>query len=557
MMAKVSQEEQTEVLEKTLEKVGNEGWWVWCVFFMASTPGLFNAAHIMSYVFLSHTPTHWCQIDELVATNWTNQQIISVSTIGGNSSTSFCSYYDWNYTYLAQLEYQEALKYTSQSPKPKLIPCKKYDYDETVPKSSIVSEWDLVCENAALRSNAQVSIAIGKFVGGFIFGFIADKFGRKRSFVLSCLLYIVSGPAAGFTQSFLVFTIARFFIGIAGSGVYESAYTILTEIAVKKRRTIFGCTFNMSYPVGYITLAIIAFYFQSWRSLQYAISIPTLFLLIHCWFIPESPRWLLAQGRRADAWQVIQGVEKSLIPDDFFHNSKIGVEGSNKSKSWFKRLMLSMGKLLSIFNNKELCSRIIICYITWFGAALSYYAIALNADNFTANRYMYVALNGLTEAPSYILPLLLLTFLGRKSAASLLFLVCGSALISILSLSPEDKDVIVIVAMLGRFCISAVFAVIILHTSELFPTSNRNTAIGTSLTMSQLGSIGAPYIVDVLGAYGWYIPSTICGCLSLLSGLLILLLPETKDKPLFDNIEDLKETHHNDRVSIKNCCFFS
>ncbi|KAG8253212.1 hypothetical protein J6590_039551 [Homalodisca vitripennis] len=87
---------------------------------------------------------------------------------------------------------------------------------------------------------------------------------------------------------------------------------------------------------------------------------------------------------------------------------------------------------------------------------------------------------------------------------------------------------ILIVAMLGRFADSTVFAVIILYTSELFPTSNRNTAIGTSVAVSQLGSICAPYVVDIMGRYVWYIPSTLCGCLAVFSALLILLLPETQ-----------------------------
>ncbi|PSN46166.1 hypothetical protein C0J52_16089 [Blattella germanica] len=54
------------------------------------------------------------------------------------------------------------------------------------------------------------------------------------------------------------------------------------------------------------------------------------------------------------------------------------------------------------------------------------------------------------------------------------------------------------VAMFGRLCIGAVYAVIILQTSELFPTANRNTAVGTSSTMSHLGGLLAPYIVDLL-----------------------------------------------------------
>jgi MFS family permease len=54
------------------------------------------------------------------------------------------------------------------------------------------------------------------------------------------------------------------------------------------------------------------------------------------------------------------------------------------------------------------------------------------------------------------------------------------------------------VAMVGRLCIGAVYSVIILHTAELFPTVNRNAAVGTSSTMSHVGSLLAPYIVDLL-----------------------------------------------------------
>jgi hypothetical protein len=62
----------------------------------------------------------------------------------------------------------------------------------------------------------------------------------------------------------------------------------------------------------------------------------------------------------------------------------------------------------------------------------------------------------------------------------------------------DMTDAIIGVAMVGRLCIGAVYSVIILHTAELFPTVNRNTAVGTSSTMSHVGSLVAPYIVDLL-----------------------------------------------------------
>lgn len=70
--------------------------------------------------------------------------------------------------------------------------------------------------------------------------------------------------------------------------------------------------------------------------------------------------------------------------------------------------------------------------------------LALNGDNFSTNRYAYLALAGLVEAPSYVFPLFVLMFLGRKATSALLFLTSGIALLCILFISQ------------GNFCIHAV-----------------------------------------------------------------------------------------------------
>lgn len=53
-------------------------------------------------------------------------------------------------------------------------------------------------------------------------------------------------------------------------------------------------------------------------------------------------------------------------------------------------------------------------------------------------------------------------------------------------------------ALFGKFCVSAVFSVSLLFISEIYPTSIRNTGLGTSLTISQIGAVIAPYVVELL-----------------------------------------------------------
>ena len=56
----------------------------------------------------------------------------------------------------------------------------------------------------------------------------------------------------------------------------------------------------------------------------------------------------------------------------------------------------------------------------------------------------------------------------------------------------------VTIAMIGKFLISQTFAIAYLYTAELFPTNVRNVAVGTASTFARIGSMSAPYIVDLL-----------------------------------------------------------
>lgn len=149
----------------------------------------------------------------------------------------------------------------------------------------------------------------------------------------------------------------------------------------------------------------------------------------------------------------------------------------------------------------------------------------MNADNLAANRVVYVAATGCVDFVSYILSIILLSFFGRKVSSCGLFGLAGFFLLSLLIVpkgmcallcnfditkimkvkkkkcfffSLANTNWIVFCAMAGRFGISAVYSIVTLHTAEMFPTEIRNSALGTSSTMSHVGSIAAPYVVDFL-----------------------------------------------------------
>lgn len=130
--------------------------------------------------------------------------------------------------------------------------------------------------------------------------FFYFRYGRKTSVSIASLLYVVFGPLAAFSPYYWLFVVARVGLGMAGSGVYYSTYTIrnifymyfynlltffflclVTEFAAPKYRSTLSIFFSVSYPIGMIILALAAYLVHPWRYLQLTISIPAILLLIH------------------------------------------------------------------------------------------------------------------------------------------------------------------------------------------------------------------------------------------------------------------------------------
>lgn len=79
-----------------------------------------------------------------------------------------------------------------------------------------------------------------------------------------------------------------------------------------------------------------------------------------------------------------------------------------------------------------------------------------------------------------------------------------------------------------------------LFTGELFPTVARNAGVGSSLMFSRVGSMIAPLVVSLQGL-GEHLPLLILALGAFIEAVLVLFLPETKDKPLPETIQDLNK----------------
>ena len=72
---------------------------------------------------------------------------------------------------------------------------------------------------------------------------------------------------------------------------------LVTEICGPTYRTYFGILTQFPFGIGAALLPLVAYFIREWTSLQLAISIPGVLLGLYYFFVPESPRWLMGEGR--------------------------------------------------------------------------------------------------------------------------------------------------------------------------------------------------------------------------------------------------------------------
>ncbi|XP_057339235.1 organic cation transporter protein-like isoform X1 [Microplitis mediator] len=514
---------------QAIDDLGKGSKLLWIVFIINLSTTLLFGINSMSYVFIGEIPKYWCSTPELTSANWTTNEINNISIV------DTCQRYDYNYTQLVELGYEKAVQHVKNfESKPKIVSCSSFIFDDNG-RSTIVSEWQLVCDKKLHRANTFLVFSLGIMSGSAILGVYADKYGRKNSLIISIILHTIAGPLSALVPWFWAYIVLKFFTGMSLGAMYSSAYTIFSEVVKSKRRKLFVGMLDSTFSVGTFFLIGMAYFLPNWRQLQMAISCFVLPIVILIWFMPESPRWLISQNRHDEAQKIIEKYHKSFVM------TPISIVGSstneptmssgecdetlNENKSFFHR---NFESLRILFTHSDLRKKIIIMNFSYYVTTAASYSLAFNVENLKSNRYVYMSILSANEVlGNSIISVVLLFFSCRKSLVTS-YTVAFILMITILAIPEENKNTIIGLALAAKFCFSANYTANLVLFSKLFPSNVRNTAFGTCIVMGQTGAMTAPYIVDLLGNVAWWAPTTLCSVLSLMTGILCLAIPRTK-----------------------------
>ncbi|KAI5096731.1 solute carrier family 22 member 6, partial [Silurus meridionalis] len=413
-----------------------------------------------------------------------------------------------------------------------------WSYNKTDMSSTIITEWDLVCDLRSLKQMGQTIYMGGVLVGAIIFGGLSDKFGRRILLLISNLLIAVSGTCAAFASTFSLFCLFRFFCGLALSGIILNSFSLIVEWIPTRIRTVTGTATGYCYTTGQLILAGVAYSIRDWRWLTLAVSLPFYVFFLYSWWFLESARWLVLTNKPEKAVKNLKYVAR--INGRRAEGDKINLEMLQESMK--KEMSCSKVNHSAVDLVRTRTMRIITVCLSavWFSTSFSYYGLSMDLQKFGVDIYLIQVIFGAVDIPAKIIVTVSMSFIGRRLSQCASLILAGTTILVNLLVPYELQTLRTSLAVLGKGCLAAAFNCCYLYSGELYPTVIRQNGMGWVSMTARLGAMVAPLILLLSDAYAW-LPGLIYGTAPIVSGVFAYFLPETLNTALPDTIQDAED----------------
>ncbi len=185
-------------------------------------------------------------------------------------------------------------------------------------EQTIQSLWGL---SDTLHGLTMGSALWGTVLGSLIGGWPTDRWGRRQTLLVIGVLYFVSAVWSGLAADVYQLMVARFIGGVGIGFSTVAAPLFISEIAPPKHRGLLTGLFQFNIVFGilaaFLSNALLAGVgANAWRWMLGVEAVPALAYTVMCLGLPESPRWLIARGRRDDGRRVLQRVNPEATAEE-------------------------------------------------------------------------------------------------------------------------------------------------------------------------------------------------------------------------------------------------
>jgi MFS family permease len=368
------------------------------------------------------------------------------------------------------------------------------------------------------------SALLGLFLGSLVLGWLSDHIGRQKIFNFSFVVITVASFLQFFVTTPEQLIVLRILIGIGLGGDYSVGHTLLAEFAPRRYRGILLGAFSVVWTVGYVLASLAGHHFiplspDAWRWLLASAALPALCITLLRWGTPESPRWLMRQGRFEEAHAIVRRYLGMHV--------LLGDEITLRSTRHIKTLFSGLYWRRTAFNSIFFVCLVIPWFVIYTWLPTITHIIGIE-DALTAS----LMLNALLIVGA-LLGLVLTHLLPHRQFLLGSFLLLAITLWVMSSLPPGSHYTLLLFVLFST-TISAVSNLVGILPAESFPTDIRSLGVGFATSMSRLGAAISTGLLP-WALVQWGMQAT----LLLLSGILLigfavtwLWAPETKALPL-------------------------
>ncbi|XP_037312067.1 putative solute carrier family 22 member 31 [Pungitius pungitius] len=408
-------------------------------------------------------------------------------------------------------------------------------------QSNFVTEWNLVCSDYWKIPLQHICFMTGWIWGYILLGTLCDWLGRRRCFLFSISLSCLLGAAVCLSSSVVAFLLLRLCQGAMLAGVFVSSYITRLELCDPPHRLMVAMIGGFFAMFAELLLPGLAAMCRYWPVLQAVATLP-LILLLSYWccasLFPESPRWLLATAqilRLKRSLQEFSSRNGVCLHDDMYPGETLL---SEIDSAYGEDCQAAFYSVLELRRTRVIWKNCLILSFTLFIGTGIQYCFTRNLHSYSSNFYFGYFLRVITGALACIFICLSVNHFGRRGMLLLSAIITGLSSLLLLALTQYLRGGLVLVlSVVGLLFSQALAMLSAFFASEVMPTVVRGGCIGLVLAAGCVG-MAASSLMELQNNSGYFLHHVVFASFAVLSVLCIMLLPESKRKPLPDSLKD-------------------
>ncbi len=416
-----------------------------------------------------------------------------------------------------------------------------YGFDMGVIAAALIYVRDSFHLSTVMQEVLVIAVLVGVMIGALVGGTVADRIGRRRTLVWGAILFIAGSIIAPLSPNVYVLFVARALLGVAVGFTSVTAPVYVSELSPPQSRGMLIGLYQFALTSGIALADLVGYWFagpQGWRLMFGFGVLPAVLFLFMVLTVPESPRWLFAQNRVAEAESVLTTYTDEAGARLFLEDIRVSLM-TKMERRW--RALWSPAVRGSLF---IAVGFMVLIPATGINAVLYYGPQIFSLAGISSNKSAIFAtfLVAITNVLATVIALVLVDRIGRKP---LLYVGVGGMTTALLVLSVCFHSQIALGPSMGKIATACLMFFITCYAfsigpiawilvSEVFPLRVRGRGVAAAtLAFGTSNFLVSLTFLSLIKAAGTSLTFIIYGVFCILTLFFVrFVIPETKGREL-------------------------